>query len=133
MFETIVVLTYAFIANIPLSKFSWLCYITLYNANSLKIPLNYVCFKLIGWFNHHNVFSTNQISLLQIFALWLQKIALWLQKIALWLQKIAMWLQKIALLFEINCTEINQSQSSNVFMYIITIIITWMFNLILLL
>jgi hypothetical protein len=47
MFETIVVLTYAFIANIPLAKFSWLCYITLYNANSLKIPLyldNYVIF-----------------------------------------------------------------------------------------
>jgi hypothetical protein len=44
MFETIVVLTYAFIANIPLAKFSWLCYITLYNANSLKIPINYVSF-----------------------------------------------------------------------------------------
>jgi hypothetical protein len=44
MFETIVVLTYAFIANISLAKFSWLCYITLYNANSLKIPLNYVIF-----------------------------------------------------------------------------------------
>jgi hypothetical protein len=64
-------------------------------------------------------FSTNQISLLQIFALWLQKIALWLQKIAPWLQKIALWLQKIALLFGINCTEINQSQSSNIFMYIL--------------
>jgi hypothetical protein len=44
MFETIVVLTYAFIANIPLAKFSWLRYIALYNANSLKIPLNYVIF-----------------------------------------------------------------------------------------
>ena len=44
MFETIVVLTYAFIANIPMAKFSWLYYITLYNANSLKIPLNYVIF-----------------------------------------------------------------------------------------
>ena len=46
MFETIVlvVLTYAFIANIPLAKFSWLCYITLYNANSLKIPLHFVKF-----------------------------------------------------------------------------------------
>jgi hypothetical protein len=31
MFETIVFLTYAFIANIPLAKFSWLCYITFYN------------------------------------------------------------------------------------------------------
>jgi hypothetical protein len=29
---------------IPLAKFSWLCYITLYNANSLKILLNYVIF-----------------------------------------------------------------------------------------
>jgi hypothetical protein len=28
-------------------------------------------------------------------------------------------LQKIALLFGINCPEINQSQSSNIFMYII--------------
>jgi hypothetical protein len=44
MFQTIVVLTYAFIANIPLAKFSWLCNITLYNANSLKIPLDYVIF-----------------------------------------------------------------------------------------
>jgi hypothetical protein len=35
------------------------------------------------------------------------------------LQKIALWLQKIALLFGINCTEINQSQLSNIFMYII--------------
>jgi hypothetical protein len=33
------------IANIPLAKFSWLCYITLYNANSLKIPLDYVKFR----------------------------------------------------------------------------------------
>jgi hypothetical protein len=66
------------------------------------------CFKLVGWFNRHN-----QISLLQIFALWLQKIALWLQNIAL-------WLQKIALLFGINCTEINQSDESiSIFMYII--------------
>jgi hypothetical protein len=31
-------------ALIPVAKFSWLCYITLYNANSLKIPLNYVIF-----------------------------------------------------------------------------------------
>ena len=46
MFETIVVLTYAFIiiANITQAKFSWLCYITLYNANNLKIALNYVIF-----------------------------------------------------------------------------------------
>jgi hypothetical protein len=63
--------------------------------------------------------------LLQIFALWLQKIALWLQKIALWLQKNALWLQKIALLFGINCTEINQSQLSNIVMYIINSIITF--------
>jgi hypothetical protein len=40
----IVVLTYAFMANIPRAKFSWLYYITLCNANSLKIPLNYVIF-----------------------------------------------------------------------------------------
>jgi hypothetical protein len=49
MFETIVVLTYAFIANIPLAKFSWFFYITLYNANSLKIPLNYVIFVSLVW------------------------------------------------------------------------------------
>jgi hypothetical protein len=43
MFETIVVLlTYAFIANIPLAKFSCICYVILYNANSLNISLNYV-------------------------------------------------------------------------------------------
>ena len=41
MFETIVV---SRIANIPLAKFSWLCYI-IYNGNSLKIPLNSVSFK----------------------------------------------------------------------------------------
>jgi hypothetical protein len=35
--------------------------------------------------------------------------------------KIALWLQKIALLFGINCTEINQPQSSNMFMYIIIV------------
>jgi hypothetical protein len=44
-----------------------------------------------------------------------------LQIFSLWLQKIALWLQKIALLFGINCTEINQSQSSNIFMYIISL------------
>jgi hypothetical protein len=48
------------------------------------------CFKLGGWFYHHNVFPL----LLQIFAL----------------------------LFGIKCTEINQSQSSNIFMYIINLI-----------
>jgi hypothetical protein len=79
-------------------------------------------FKLIGRFNHHNVFPPIRSVLLQIFVLWLQKIALWLQKSALWLQKIARWLQKIALLFGINCIEINQSQSSNIFMYIINVV-----------
>jgi hypothetical protein len=47
MFETIDNCSfnlYAFIAYIQLAKFSWLRYITLYNANSLKIPLNYVIF-----------------------------------------------------------------------------------------
>jgi hypothetical protein len=44
------------------------------------------------YFRFH-CFSTNQISLLQIFAL----------------------LQNFALLFEVNCTEVNQSQSSNIF------------------
>ena len=36
MFETIVVLAYVDTANRPLTKFSWLCYVTLYNANSFK-------------------------------------------------------------------------------------------------
>jgi hypothetical protein len=44
MFETIVVLTNAFIANIPLDKvfLALLYHIMIYNADSLKIPLNYV-------------------------------------------------------------------------------------------
>jgi hypothetical protein len=41
MFETLVVLAYVDTANRPLTKFSWLCYVTLYNANSFKISLNY--------------------------------------------------------------------------------------------
>jgi hypothetical protein len=39
-----------YIANwqsFPLAKFFWLCYITLYNANSLKIPLNCVLVLLV--------------------------------------------------------------------------------------
>jgi hypothetical protein len=36
--------------------------------------------------------------------------------------KIVLWLQKIALLFGISCTEINQSQSSNIFKYIIIVV-----------
>ena len=41
MFETIVVLTYS---EPSTDNVFLLCYITLYNANSLKIPLNYVIF-----------------------------------------------------------------------------------------
>jgi hypothetical protein len=41
MFETLVVLAYVDTANRPLTKFSWLCYVTLYNASSFKISLNY--------------------------------------------------------------------------------------------
>ncbi|CAB4029431.1 palmitoyltransferase ZDHHC17 isoform X3 [Paramuricea clavata] len=48
LFSVIVCYTYvvygAFCSNIPLTKFSWLCYIALYNANSLKIPHNSVSF-----------------------------------------------------------------------------------------
>ena len=45
MFETILVFTYVYnIAKNPLAKFFWLCYITLYNANSLKIPLSNASF-----------------------------------------------------------------------------------------
>jgi hypothetical protein len=43
-----------YIANIPLAKFSWLCYITLYNANSLKIPLNSVSFVKVKAFSFKN-------------------------------------------------------------------------------
>ena len=42
-----------------------------------------------------------------------------LQIFALLLQNFALLLQNFALLFGINCTEINQSQSSNIFKYII--------------
>jgi hypothetical protein len=69
-------------------------------------PLLDDCFKLTDWLILDPiVFSTNQISLLQIFALLLHIFAL--------------LLQNFALLFEINCTEINQSQSSTIFIYII--------------
>ena len=63
-------------------------------------------------------FFTNQMSLLQIFALLLQIFALLLQNFVLY-----MLLQNFSLLFEMNCTEINQSESSNIFMYIIISVI----------
>ena len=47
-------------------------------------------FKLIGWFNHHNVFSTNQISLLQIFALWYRKLHFDCKKLHCCLELIAL-------------------------------------------
>jgi hypothetical protein len=40
----------------------------------------------------------------------------------MWLQKIAFYLQKIGLLFGINCTEIDQSQSNNIFIYTIILV-----------
>ena len=55
----------------------------------------------------------NQIGLLQNFALLLQNFALLLQIFTL-------LLQIFALLFGINCTEIDQSQSSIISLYIIT-------------
>jgi hypothetical protein len=91
------------------------------------------CFKLIGWFNNHNVFPPIRSVCYRFLHCDYRKVhcyyknshRLWLQKFALWLQKIALWLQKIALLFGIiSCTEINQSQSSNNFMYISTNVIT---------
>jgi hypothetical protein len=172
MFESIVVLTYAFIASIPLATFSWLCYITLYNANSLKILLNYVivlvlfkanafpfknkdkshifqakatftlcraapclfcfeaicdryflklnCFKLIGWFNHHNVFPPIRSVCYRFLHCDYRKLHCGYKKLHCDYRKLHCDLiQKIALQFGINCTEINQSQSSNTFMYII--------------
>jgi hypothetical protein len=84
------------------------------------------CFKLIGWFNHHNVFPPTRSVCYRFLHCDNRKLHCDnrklhcdYKKIALCLQKIALWLQKIALLFGINCTEINQSQSSNIFMYII--------------
>jgi hypothetical protein len=51
MFETNVVLTYVYIANRPLTKFSCLVITTLHKANCLKISLNYdvllVLFKVL--------------------------------------------------------------------------------------
>ena len=57
----------------------------------------------------------NQIRLLQIFALLLQIFALLLQIFALLLQIFAL----LSLLFGINCTEIDQSHSSIISIYII--------------
>ena len=64
----------------------------------------------------------NQIGLLQNFALLLQNFALLLQIFALLLQIFAL-LQSFALLFGINCTEIDQSQSSIISVYIINVVI----------
>jgi hypothetical protein len=86
------------------------CFVLKQSVTVYLFKLN--CFKLIGWFYHYKCFSTNQISLLQIFALLLQIFALLLQIFAL-------LLQIFALLFGIKCIETNQSQSSNISMYII--------------
>ena len=71
-----------------------------------------------------------QIGLLQIFALLLhffalllQIFALLLQILALLFQIFALLLQIFALMFGINCTEIDQSQSSIISVYIIMILI----------
>jgi hypothetical protein len=65
------------------------------------------CFKLIGWFYHHNVFPPIRSVCYRFFHCTL-------------LQIFALLLQIVALLFGIKCTEINQSQSSNILMYIIS-------------
>ena len=62
----------------------------------------------------------NQIGLLQNFGMLLQIFALLLQIFALLLQIFALSLQIFALLFGNNCSEINQSQSSIISVYIIT-------------
>ena len=52
MFETIVVLTYAFITNIPLAKFSWLCYQGCTGTNFLSSSRNRIrpeLEKSSGW------------------------------------------------------------------------------------
>ena len=56
----------------------------------------------------------------------LQIFALLLQIFALLLQIFVLLLQIFALLFGIKCTETNQSQSSNISMYIIIGIIKWL-------
>ena len=61
--------------------------------------------------------------LLQIFALLLHFFALFLQIFALLFQIFALLLQIFALLFGINCTEIDQSQSSIISVCIIMILI----------
>jgi hypothetical protein len=68
---------------------------------------------LVGFGSH--CLSTNQIRLLQIFALLLQIFALLLQIFAL-------LLQIFALLLGINCTQINQSQSRIISLYIIMLV-----------
>ena len=75
--------------------------------------------KFIFWWEF---VLANQIRLLQNFALLLQIFALLLQIFALLLQIFALLLQIFALfslLFGINCTEIDQSHSSIISIYII--------------
>ena len=80
--------------------------------------------KFIFWWEF---VLANQIRLLQNFALLLQIFALLLQIFALLLQIFALLLQIFALLsllFGINCTEIDQSHSSIISIYIIRLEIT---------
>jgi hypothetical protein len=96
------------------------CFEAICDRNFFKLN----CFKLIDWFNHHNVFPPIRSVCYRFLHCDYKKLHCDYKKSALWLQKIALWLQKIPLLFGINCTEINKSQSSNIFMYIINYVIT---------
>jgi hypothetical protein len=82
------------------------------------------CFKLIGWYNHHNVFPPIRSVCHRFLHCDHRKLHCYYKKLHCDYRKLhCMWLQKIALLFGINRTEINQSQSSNIFMYIIIYVI----------
>jgi hypothetical protein len=94
------------------------CFVLKQSVTVTSLNLN--CFKLIGWFNHHNVFPPIRSVFYRFLHCDYRKYHCDYKKLhCVWLQKIALWLQKIALLFGINCTEINQSQSSNILRYII--------------
>jgi hypothetical protein len=134
MFETIVVLTYVY-SEPSTDKVYLLCDITLYNANGLKISLKYANLSLFHFKEDNvNAILSTRTQLLFLFLLFLLFCFIWsnlwllqvkkkqvfsTKQISL-LQIFALLLQNFTLLFTINCTEINQSQASNIFMYIIS-------------
>jgi hypothetical protein len=85
------------------------------------------CFKLIRWFNHHRMFSRQSDQFVTDFCTVITENCTVITKNCTVITEnctvitenctvitVLQWLQNIALLFGINCTEINQSQSSNI-------------------